>query len=283
MNNNYLPSLAGLAVCAFTFNAHAMIITASDSPGLAPVTASLDFSANAVGLFNLSAPSSITTAGGAALASTSKTNPLTGVTSYDSLSLSAPLVSVSYDTAYNNRLLTEQLAGAVTITNSGRNDAGTGGSLTISNLSIDFEMLSVTATLTGANGVGTHEGVRLFYFDNMGEVSVSPGLQYIPPVQPTPTGYPYANPYNMPSPTPVLNMNLVPETIPSLRLTADGAQLWGSSMGYNSLGSTALRSVLNFGSINIPAVPEAGTWSTLSLGLIGIVAASRRHRQRQAA
>lgn len=282
MKTTYLPILAGVAASAFALNAQATIITAYAGTGLTePTTVSWDFSKNAASLLTLTAPTSITAVGGATAAISSSVDPRTGRVNYSGLSFAAPLLSATFDTASNNKLLTEQLGGGLTIT-SGRSDAGTGGSLTISNLTLDFTKMAVTATLTGANGVGSHEGINLFYFDNLGDVNVNSGLQYVPEVAPSAPISPY---YGYPQDSqsvlvPFLNMNQVPVSIPSMYMSAEGLGLWSASLGYSNLGSSAVKSVLSFGTINSPAVPEASTWTMTSLGLISLLAVARRKSPR---
>lgn len=279
MKKTYLPVLAGLAASAFAFNSHATVITAYAGTGLIePTTVSWNFSHNATAMITVTAPTSITAVGGATAAISSVTDPLTGKVKYSGISFAAPLLSASFDTANNNRLLTEQLGGGLTIT-SVKSAAGTGGSLTISNLALDFTKMAVTATLTGANGVGSHEGVNLFYFDNLGDVTVNSGLRYVPEVAPAAPispyyGYPQDNQSVL---VPFLNMNQVPVSIPAMYMSAEGLGLWSAALGYSNLGSSGLKSVGSFGMINAGAVPEAGTFAMMGLGLVGLLAVRRRN------
>lgn len=280
MTHPHLPVLAGLAFSALALNAHATSITAYAGTSLiSPPALSLDFSPIALSTVTLATPTSIGASEGATLTYTTAPAPQVAVTKYTGLTFVSQLKSATFD-ADTKRLLTEQLSGAITISKAGPSVVGTGGSLTISNLLIDFSTRIVTATMTGANGVGTREGVRLFDFDNIGDVYVTNGLRYVPELSPAASSYPYPNPYQdrLLELTPFLDMSQVPVSIPTLRLTTEGGDIWVKAMGYNLLGSLAINSLedKSFGSISSPAVPEISTWSMMGLGLLGMQAAHRR-------
>lgn len=288
MKKTVLSGSVGLVMSIAMSSAHADIVTANDSPTLSqvrlssPVTAALTLSNEAIGLINTTKTDPITQADGASITYTTKTNAVTQKVAYTAVTISTPLTSVTYDTNRGNALLSEQFGGSFTVSNTTRNIATRGdGSLTISNLTLDFLTLSVTASVNGANGVGQRDKVTLFTFESPRDVSVTAGLVAIPPVlTPIPgvadpyAPYPsYPTGYYAPRPpvfTSSLDMSLVPVSIPALNFTQEGQDIWNQSLGYTDAGTLTLKSVASFGSISSPAVPETGTLSMLGLGLIGM-------------
>lgn len=307
MKKTVLSGAAGLALSATMLSAYADIITANYNPLPSqvrlsdPVTASLQFSDAATGVINATKTDAITSADGASVIYTTKTNAVTQVESYRTIAVNMPLTSVSYDTSRGNALLNEQFGGSFTISNAAKTAATNGGgSLTISNLNIDFLMLTVTASITGANGVGQQDGVTLFTFDSPRDANVTAGLKALPPVltpYPSPTPSNPDNPYYTPYPsypvdpyyqnrppmlTTSLDMSLVPVSIPALTFTLQGRAIWAQSLGYNNMGNLALQTVLSAGSFTSPAVPEAATLNMMGMGLVGMVLLGMRRKAQSA-
>jgi hypothetical protein len=110
----------------------------------------------------------------------------------------------------------------------------TGGSLSVTDLSVDLATKRVYATLVGANGVGT---LTHFYLWNIATITGSDVI-----VAPGATG------------TTVMNL-----TASGLSLTSDAFNAIATSLGLGNLGKSAMQAVADFGTIDMTATTEPAT------------------------
>jgi hypothetical protein len=146
---------------------------------------------------------------------------------YISAVATAPIASLTVDDT-NNQILSVTSPDGLTLTQPLLRNVSTGGSLTISNLSVDLLTKRVYATIVGANGVGTLTDYYLWDFDSVSGATTVP--------QPATSTSPGTNTI----------------TVTGLRLTADSLNKTVTSLGMVRIGSTALGSVFDFGSITLP-------------------------------
>lgn len=162
-------------------------------------------------------------------------SPATLVTEKDSdgfftaVETTAPLTSLSVDDI-TNQLLSATTAGGHTIVVPARKNIATGGSLTVSDLSVDLATKRVYATIVGANGVGT-----LTHFNLWNIVTIAGPDVIVPPASGG-------------AGTTVMNI-----TASGLSLTTDGFNKIVASLGLSTLGKSALMAVQDFGTIDMTA------------------------------
>jgi hypothetical protein len=160
--------------------------------------------------------------------------------------------SVTVDQSSKNLLSLNETGGGGSLTISALKSVSSGGSVTVTDLSLDLVNKQVKATLIGANGVGTLTDFALWNIDPNNALPMS----YVP------------------------GMN-ASGTITGLSITSDGFAKVSQALGLLTLGKSALMGVTDYASISwrIAAVPEASTWAMTLLGLGAIGAAVQRRRQ----
>ena len=143
------------------------------------------------------------------------------------------------------------------------------GTLTITDLSVNFGTKVISATLIGGNGLGTVQNVPLWTVDNIsssvlgcpenGGMCDAGALAYA--LQP---------------------QHRLDTKSTGLHLTAQGNQAFRQAMGWQQDVSpdfdfgTLSTSTMFLSSPGLNAVPEPGTWMLMGLGLIGLFGVSRR-------
>jgi len=248
----------------------------------------LDFSGSAVGALNAIKPS-LSAQTGATLTETVKTNPITQVKSFTNISLGLSVSSLTFD-AQTRAMSTLQLLGGLTIKNVSGNVATTGGTLTLSNLHVDYGLKTVYGSLTGGNDVGTFSDVALWTFAS---VQGSPTVPEGPPVltleqataacTPGPDFVSCVDSWWLQAANPQkIDMSHFGQSLTGLHLTTQAADLWGRSLGLTDAGLLTLNAVNNsataWGTLNIGTVPEASTTGLMlaGLGAMAVVATKRR-------
>lgn len=178
-----------------------------------------------------------------------------------------PLQSITYDSASSD-ILGAQYGGTLKIVAPDtQNFVATGGAFSISDIRLDLVARRAYATIWGDNGVGEHQNVWLWDLDAAtGNTKLSNAFIY-----PLADGI-----YAGLSPEPIVRLDLVNFSIPHLRLTQEGLDLWVQSSGYTKLGRTMLQTVSDFGEITTSAVPEASTYGMVLVGLVLVGAGRRR-------
>lgn len=163
--------------------------------------------------------------------------------------------------------------GGVTLTSSLVDQVSYGGTLSISNLQIDFQNNRVYASLTGDfRGVGTPEGyapydssvvttltnVHLWDFQTV-QGNLAGGIVPAPLTGPWVSGIP---PFNL----------------SNLSITQNGYAHVTSALRLYHLGTSTLMNVTSYGTITT-AVPEPATVPMVLVGLMGVAATARLRRK----
>lgn len=146
--------------------------------------------------------------------------------------------------------------GGVTLATQGPNFGTSGGSLAITNISIDLSNQGIYADVSGSNGLSSRK-VRVWDY-----AGIEGGLQMSPP-----------QPHDMPSFDIVGNV-----TLSKLRITQEGTDMFAQGLGLKSIGISALTSITDFGVMTI-AVPEPSTYLMMGLGLAGVMSLAARRRR----
>ncbi|MFT3859200.1 MAG: hypothetical protein QM742_17430 [Aquabacterium sp.] len=169
--------------------------------------------------------------------------------------LSAPLQRISFAGGFRMTL-------PATLPNGKASGLTTGGTVSITGLTVDFAQQAIYGDITGANGVGTVSQTWLWTY---GRAEGSRNLT-IPPCPLTPSS---------PCATPSIEMRLS-----DLYWSSTAESLVGQSLGLTPMG--LLQMANGFGSITISSVPESSTMALTFTGLMGLGAlftAGTRRRQ----
>lgn len=208
---------------------------------------------------------------------TSTIHPATGLVSDTDITIGAPIYSLSGTltsenqgtkfTLYPTRVGT--LGGAMMVAPKA-NFATSGGSLSVTDLSVDLATQGIYATVSGANGL-TAQQIRVWDFASIaGDTAM--------PIQ---AGVSYAN-----------------NKITGLTITDQAFDLFAQGLGLKAGGIAAMASITDYGVIasslsvdmsmlefpphppvlELPVVPEPSTYLMMGLGLLGLGIAARRQR-----
>ncbi|HET8871942.1 MAG TPA: PEP-CTERM sorting domain-containing protein [Aquabacterium sp.] len=171
---------------------------------------------------------------------------------YSNVSATAPITSVTVDSATNN-ILSVATAGGATQNAPAVKGISSGGFLTVSDLNVDVVNKKVYATVIGGNGVGTLSNYYLW--DIVNPIATN---QF------------------------VAGTNQSLSTISGLKITSGGFNTFVQALGLLSLGKGALSTVSDFGTITttmtVTPVPEPATYALMALGVAAIGVVARRRR-----
>lgn len=157
--------------------------------------------------------------------------------------------------------------GGLTITAPFHRDVSSGGSFAVGDWHVDMPSRSVSATVIGANGVGTIASMPLWTATDT-QISVTKIGDWDGNLD-------------------ILDYSV---TLSGLTLTDAGRTTMAQSLGLLTLGQSAFDQVNNVGTLTAhvqitgklsdftTAVPEPSTWAMLSLGLMGVGWTARRRR-----
>lgn len=162
----------------------------------------------------------------------------------EQFSQSALITSVTVDSV-SGQVLRYSSSGGTTITPRVFVGISSGGSLTLTDLTVDLVNKEVRATLIGANRVGTLNDFHLWDFRN----AINPGFQSCPLT--ASCSYPAMS-------------------VSGLTLTSEGVGKIRQALGLANLGGALLNGVLDYGVITAVPVPEPSTCALMGLGLLGV-------------
>jgi hypothetical protein len=159
-----------------------------------------------------------------------------------------------------HQALSLSTSGGFTVNTPLLKSVSSGGSLTVTDLSVDFTNKTVYGTLIGGNGVGSVAHMALWQYANLtGSTAVNPSAVLCDDWWSPTTGWGCAHPYGS-----MGNFN-----ISGLMITADGRAKFAQALGMDRLGWAALNGIDDYGQI-VSGVPEASTSALMGLGLLGM-------------
>lgn len=172
---------------------------------------------------------------------------------FTQLSQAAPITSMTIDSdmgapvRYNS-------AGGATITVPVLKSVSSGGTLTLTDLSVDFTQKQVNATIIGANGVGTLTNFHLLDIQSFTVDGAGQGC-------------------------PAFGSCAYPRfTASGLILTAEGLSKISQSLGLITQGRSGFGDPIDFGVLTTVAIPEPSTYALMGLGLVGVWGATKKRR-----
>jgi hypothetical protein len=149
-----------------------------------------------------------------------------------------------------------QLGYSLSITAPSANIVTTGGSLTLSNLLIDFDQHAVYADINGANGVGPVSHVNMWTFAQAGGT------------------------LNLALDAGTPNLAGFHAEVPTLAITSTGYDVFANSLGLTTDGKKSLSATLDYGRLNVGTVPEVSTTALMLVGLGAMGLLTRRRSVR---
>lgn len=182
----------------------------------------------------------------------------------------APVTTLtgSFDSAAGTFTATKvNTAGGATMTATGllpngkKNSATTGGSLTVTNLTVDLASKAIYADLIGGNGVGLKSQVHVWDYatiDGATTVSTADGV------------------------------HTTTNSLKTLTIKQEAFDIFASSLGLTTFGKGSMAGIEDYGVINssisvtTAAVPEPSTYAMLASGLAVLAFAAKRARRNQA-
>lgn len=229
-------------------------------------SAVLSFSSQLIGALNVGQVT-VTQVAPATVTETYEYDPVFEENTRVSSKASAPLSFMTVDNITGDVLSAGSAGGAI-LTAPKLSGVSTGGSVTVTNLSVDLSAKRVYADITGnftgvkGNAATTLTNFHLWNFATLtGPTNVQVGAGT------------YTN------------------VISGLTITADGLVKFSNALALLDTGRNTLSAVSDFGSITstivasgtlvmpTPEVPEPGTWAMMGLGLVGLSLAARQRRR----
>ncbi|MFY9479431.1 MAG: PEP-CTERM sorting domain-containing protein [Pseudomonadota bacterium] len=182
------------------------------------------------------------------------------------VSAAAPITSVT--TTATGAVTTVATAGGATMTANVLEGVSLGGSLSVTNLSVDLTNQRIYASITG---------------DFRG-AAAGEAAPYGSSVITTKDNFYLWNFASITGPTTLTGAGSYANSISGLTITQDGFNHFVSALRLVDLGVSTLRNVTDYGTIastinvtgGTPAVPEPSTYALMGLGLAGIAVAARR-------
>ena len=251
-----LKPIAAGAVFALASSAHALVITQGNlsccSLNLSPLEGiGLSFSADMLASFDM-AKVSITGSGASSIAAPKDTDGY-----YVGVSVSTPITSATFDDA-TSALLQMTSTGGATYVMPAIKSVTSGGSLTVTDLSVDLASHHIYANIVGANGLGTLTHLQLL---NFADVSVSGATGAI--------AQPCIGALDGFCSVPRISLS-------GLSWTVEGFNAFTKGLGLAYLNRSYLDITQDVGTLTTTSLPEPSSYALMGLGLVGILAAQRR-------
>lgn len=215
---------------------------------------SLAFSKALIGALN--AAGAVTTGVEPAVVSVSRT----------AITAEAPITQLSGQFDSSTAIFTAtrvKTAGGATMTTVADDFTTIGGSLKITNISVNLADKAIFADITGGNGVGTVKNQQIW---NYGTITGDTAYKAVAGT--------------------IVSEN----TISGLTITGNAFNLFAQSLGLTDAGIAAMQQIKDYGvmtsrlSVDVtggttPPIPEPSTYMLMGLGLVGLAFASKRARR----